>query len=94
MVKLTEEINKGLSKATHEESVVKCFTTYVQDLPNGTGKTEKKFFTLILNDIKLDIDKNDIRRYREKNIYMILFSRNFRLGIVRFFVFFFFFLIS
>lgn len=35
---LLEEINKGLSKATHNDAVVKCFTTYVQDLPNGTEK--------------------------------------------------------
>lgn len=38
MQRLTEEINRGLSKATNAESIVKCFTTYVQDLPNGTGK--------------------------------------------------------
>lgn len=38
MQKLTDEINKGLSKATHDDAIVKCFTTYVQDLPDGTGK--------------------------------------------------------
>lgn len=38
MQKLTDEINAGLSRTTHNDSVVKCFTTYVQDLPNGTGK--------------------------------------------------------
>lgn len=38
MQKLTEEINKGLSKESHDDAIVKCFTTYVQDLPNGTGK--------------------------------------------------------
>ncbi|XP_076631471.1 hexokinase A isoform X1 [Colletes latitarsis] len=36
MEKLNGEINKGLSKQTHESAIVKCFTTYVQDLPNGT----------------------------------------------------------
>lgn len=36
MQKLTDEINAGLSRTTHNDSVVKCFTTYVQDLPNGT----------------------------------------------------------
>ncbi|XP_046429825.1 hexokinase type 2 isoform X1 [Neodiprion fabricii] len=46
MQRLTEEINKGLSKATHDEAVVKCFTTYVQDLPNGTEKG--KFLALDL----------------------------------------------
>lgn len=38
MEKLTEDINKGLSKDRHDEAVVKCYTTYVQDLPNGTEK--------------------------------------------------------
>lgn len=38
MKKFTEEMNKGLAKETHEDSTLKCFTTYVQDLPNGTGK--------------------------------------------------------
>lgn len=38
MQKLREEINRGLSQETHNDSTVKCFTTYVQDLPNGTGE--------------------------------------------------------
>ncbi|XP_034178926.1 hexokinase A isoform X3 [Osmia lignaria lignaria] len=38
MQKLNDEMNKGLSKATHDQAVVKCFPTYVQDLPNGTEK--------------------------------------------------------
>ncbi|XP_015121109.1 hexokinase type 2 isoform X1 [Diachasma alloeum] len=38
MQRLTHEINRGLAKETHEEAIVKCFTTYVQDLPNGTEK--------------------------------------------------------
>ncbi|GAB1869416.1 Phosphotransferase [Camponotus japonicus] len=38
MQKLTDEINAGLSRTTHDDAVVKCFTTYVQDLPNGTEK--------------------------------------------------------
>ncbi|XP_032678924.1 hexokinase type 2 isoform X1 [Odontomachus brunneus] len=38
MQKLTDEINRGLSRETHEDAIVKCFTTYVQDLPNGTEK--------------------------------------------------------
>lgn len=41
MERLTKEINRGLSRDTHEEAIVKCFTTYVQDLPNGTGKSLK-----------------------------------------------------
>jgi Hexokinase. len=38
MSRLLEDIQLGLGKDTHETSIVKCFVTYVQDLPNGTGK--------------------------------------------------------
>jgi hypothetical protein len=38
MNRLLEDIQLGLRKDTHEKSIVKCFVTYVQDLPNGTGK--------------------------------------------------------
>ncbi|XP_076229304.1 hexokinase A isoform X2 [Nomia melanderi] len=38
MDRLDEEIQKGLTKETHKDAIVKCFTTYVQDLPNGTEK--------------------------------------------------------
>lgn len=38
METLENEIKRGLSKETHEQSIVKCFTTYVQDLPDGTEK--------------------------------------------------------
>lgn len=31
------EINRGLSKETHSKADIKCFVTYVQDLPNGKG---------------------------------------------------------
>ncbi|XP_044257846.1 hexokinase type 2-like isoform X3 [Tribolium madens] len=38
--KLLNDLKKGLAKATHPTSIVKCFITYVQDLPDGseTGK--------------------------------------------------------
>jgi len=38
MNRLQEDIQLGLGKDTHQTSIVKCFVTYVQDLPNGTGK--------------------------------------------------------
>jgi hypothetical protein len=38
MNRLMEDIQLGLGKNTHQKSIVKCFVTYVQDLPNGTGK--------------------------------------------------------
>lgn len=41
MVELTKrvvvEVERGLSAKTHNEADVKCFVTYVQDLPNGKG---------------------------------------------------------
>lgn len=30
-----EQIDKGLSRSTHDEAETKCFVTYVQDLPTG-----------------------------------------------------------
>lgn len=33
---LLENINRGLKKETHDQATVKCFVTYVQDLPKGT----------------------------------------------------------
>ncbi|XP_024936236.1 hexokinase type 2 isoform X2 [Cephus cinctus] len=38
MERLTYEMKRGLGKETHKDAIVKCFTTYVQDLPNGTEK--------------------------------------------------------
>ena len=38
MEKLLKAMNEGLKKETHDNAVVKCFTTYVQDLPNGKGE--------------------------------------------------------
>lgn len=38
MVKFEKEVKKGLKKSTHESAEIKCFVTYVQELPNGTEK--------------------------------------------------------
>lgn len=38
MNKLLEQINLGLNHKTRAKSSVKCFNTYVQDLPTGRGK--------------------------------------------------------
>lgn len=32
------EIEKGLKKETHPTADIKCFVTYVQELPNGKGE--------------------------------------------------------
>lgn len=61
MEKLTEDINKGLSKDKHDEAVVKCYTTYVQDLPNGTGNLVIK----IINVYKI-LQHPKIRAYIQK----------------------------
>lgn len=36
MINFEHEIKKGLKKATHDESEVKCFVTYVTKLPQGS----------------------------------------------------------
>lgn len=46
MTRLLEDIQKGLRKETHENATVRCFVTYVQDLPNGTERG--KFLALDL----------------------------------------------
>ncbi|EDV93625.1 hexokinase type 2 [Drosophila grimshawi] len=44
--RLTKEMNMGLKKETHPRATVKCFVTYVQDLP--TGKERGKCLALDL----------------------------------------------
>nr|CAH7732668.1 unnamed protein product [Callosobruchus chinensis] len=41
-----DNVKRGLGKATNRTAIVKCFPTYVQDLPNGTE--EGKFLALDL----------------------------------------------
>lgn len=36
---MLKELNKGLSKEGNAEADMKCFITYIKDLPNGTGYT-------------------------------------------------------
>ncbi|XP_044021027.1 hexokinase type 2 isoform X2 [Aphidius gifuensis] len=65
MTRLSNEIKRGLSKETHDESIVKCFTTYVQDLPNGTesgnflaldlGGTNFRVLLITLNGMSFDM---------------------------------------
>ena len=35
---LLSELNEGLGRETHHEAKVKCFPTFVRDVPNGKGK--------------------------------------------------------
>lgn len=38
MSRFLTEIDRGLKKDTHPKADIKCFVTYVQDLPNGKGE--------------------------------------------------------
>lgn len=38
MTRFQKEVRRGLKKETHKCSEVKCFVTYVHDLPDGNGK--------------------------------------------------------
>jgi hypothetical protein len=39
--RLLVEINRGLNKDTNKEATVKCFPTYVRELPNGEGNSNE-----------------------------------------------------
>jgi hexokinase len=41
MAKFLIEVERGLKKSTHNQADIKCFVTYVQDLPNGKGEKSK-----------------------------------------------------
>lgn len=41
--RLTTAINQGLSKDAHQNATVKCYSTYVTDLPTGKGNNELIF---------------------------------------------------
>lgn len=60
-----ENIEKGLKKDTHDAAIIKCFPTYVQDLPTGTE--QGKFLALDLGGtnfrilmVDLDVGKCDL----------------------------------
>lgn len=43
MSRLHNDLLKGLGKDSHAQSIVKCFITYIQDLPNGKGNIPINF---------------------------------------------------
>lgn len=48
MKRLTNDLNKGLGKKSHASAIVKCFVTYVQDLPDGSGNLKEfKYYQAI-----------------------------------------------
>ncbi|XP_053689669.1 hexokinase type 2-like [Sabethes cyaneus] len=73
MRRLIVEINRGLRKETHPAADVKCFVTYVQDLPNGQEKG--KFLALDLGGTNfrvLLIDLKDENHFEMRSkIYAI-----------------------
>lgn len=53
---LNDQLHKGLGKETHATATTKCFPTYVQDLPQGTGKRTRKIHII---DIESIVERND-----------------------------------
>ena len=59
--RLRGAIEMGLSEKTHHQASVKCFPTYIDELP--TGKEDGKFLALDLGGtnfriVLIDIDEN------------------------------------
>jgi hexokinase len=64
MNRLLEDIQLGLRKDTHEKSIVKCFVTYVQDLPNGTGKLNNTEIFICRKKRAVDtVDRKQSQKY-------------------------------
>lgn len=49
--RMSEEMVRGLSKQTHEQSSVKMLPTYVRSTPDGTGSFERNKHTLHLTEL-------------------------------------------
>lgn len=56
--KMRAAIEKGLNRETHDSSTVKCFPTYVRQLPNG--EEEGKFLALDLGGTNFRVVLIDI----------------------------------
>ena len=56
--RLREAIEHGLGKLTHEKATVKCFPTYVQELPSGHERG--KFLALDLGGTNFRVVVIDI----------------------------------
>lgn len=46
MRRILVEINRGLSKKTNAEADIRCYITYIQDLPNGKGRTSFSYYSI------------------------------------------------
>ncbi|GLV44227.1 Hexokinase A [Carabus blaptoides fortunei] len=79
MSRLLADLNKGLAKRTHVDAIVKCFVTYVQDLPNG--KERGKFLALDLGGTNFRVLLIELDRHlfdMKSKIYAI--PKNIMLG--------------
>lgn len=57
MSRLHKDLVKGLGKDTHDKAVVKCFITYIQDLPNGRGTKLHTQYLFKLHQINVNSHK-------------------------------------
>lgn len=53
--RLTEEMARGLSKRTHDQTSVKMLPTYVRSTPDGTGEGEKQDVRCLLRGCDLEL---------------------------------------
>lgn len=74
------EVQRGLSKKTHSEAEVKCFVTYVQDLPNGTERG--KFLALDLGGTNFRVLLIDLKGENDFDMQSRVYSipQNIMLG--------------
>lgn len=75
---LNDQLHKGLAKETHPTATTKCFPTYVQDLPQGTGKRTRKIHII---DIESIVERNDWVETRW-NVYLTFVNERILLGFI------------
>jgi len=51
MQDMDKDIRNGLRKKTNPLASIKCYITYIQDLPNGTGKIYSDDYTIMVTDV-------------------------------------------
>ncbi|XP_030376043.1 hexokinase type 2-like [Scaptodrosophila lebanonensis] len=70
--RLTEEMTMGLTKDTHPRAVVKCWITYVQDLP--TGQERGKYLALDLGGTNFRVLLVDLKSETEVDIQSKIYA--------------------
>ncbi|CAG9769173.1 unnamed protein product [Ceutorhynchus assimilis] len=65
-----ENVDRGLKRDTHDAAVIKCFPTFIQDLPDGTEKG--KYFALDLGGTNFRVLLINLEEDKcESNIFVI-----------------------